>query len=54
MVYATQINATENGNVHDSIVIADALLKYKNLLDSGVITETEFEEQKKVLFGRTY
>lgn len=29
----------------------DKLLKYKELLDAGVITEEEFEEKKKQLLG---
>jgi len=31
--------------------IADELLKYKKLLDSGAITKTEFEQKKKQLLG---
>ena len=34
----------DNGN-------ADALIKYKELLDSGVITQVEFEKKKSVLLG---
>ena len=30
---------------------ADEILKYKNLLDSGVITQEEFDEKKKQLLG---
>lgn len=30
---------------------ADEIMKYKNLLDMGVITQTEFEEKKKQLLG---
>lgn len=31
--------------------IADTLLKFKSLLDSGVITQQEFDEKKKELMG---
>lgn len=31
---------------------ADALLKYKQLLDAGVITEEEFNEKKWQILGR--
>ena len=30
---------------------ADELKKYKDLLDSGVITQEEFDEKKKQLLG---
>ena len=30
---------------------ADEILKYKNLLDMGVITQEEFEQKKKQLLG---
>lgn len=37
---------TEAKNKHDN---ADALLKYKQLYDAGVITQTEFEQKKREL-----
>lgn len=49
---------TENGGdqndlepVDESFSVADELLKFKSLLDSGVITEEEFDAQKKKLLG---
>lgn len=41
--------ATGNTNSNN---IADTLLKFKSLLDSGVITQAEFDEQKRKLMGR--
>lgn len=37
--------------VHDSASNADELKKYKELLDSGVITQEEFDAKKKQLLG---
>jgi hypothetical protein len=49
---------TENGGdqndlqpTNETISVADELLKFKSLLDSGVITEEEFDAQKKKLLG---
>ena len=49
---------TENGGdqdnlkpINESISVADELLKFKSLMDSGVITEDEFNAQKKKLLG---
>ena len=38
--------ATENGNIS-----YDAIAKFKNLLDSGAITQEEFDAKKKQLLG---
>ena len=38
--------------VHNTASSADALVKYKELLDSGVITQEEFEEKKKQLLEK--
>lgn len=41
-----------NGNVmQNSVSNADEIAKFKNLLDSGVITEEEFENKKKELLN---
>lgn len=34
-----------------SLGVADELLKYKHLLDQGVLTEEEYEEKKRELLG---
>ena len=34
-----------------SFSVADEIMKFKNLLDSGIITQEEFEEKKKQLLG---
>ena len=39
----SQVAATISG--------ADEILKYKELLDQGIITEEEFQEKKKQLLG---
>lgn len=43
----TQIKEETNGGSS----VADELQKFKNLLDTGVLTEGEFNEQKKKLLG---
>lgn len=39
------------GSTLGSLGVADELLKYKQLLDQGVLTEEEYEEKKKKLLG---
>ena len=39
------------GSTIGSLGVADELLKYKQLLDQGVLTEEEYEEKKKKLLG---
>jgi len=43
----------ENGNANDNAKLgtADELMKYKNLLDAGVITQEEFDAKKKQILG---
>lgn len=43
------VNANENKYNENSISIADELLKYKELLDSGLITREEFDRMKNNL-----
>lgn len=43
--------ASANATTGSSASNADEILKYKSLLDQGVITEAEFEQQKKKLLG---
>lgn len=43
-------NPAENNSVPQASA-ADEILKFKNLLDSGVITQEEFEAKKKQLLG---
>ena len=38
--------------VNPSISVADEIRKFKDLMDEGVITKEEFEEQKKRLLGQ--
>ena len=45
---AKNTNATTPVNVHS---VADELLKWKGLLDQGVITQEEFDAKKKELLG---
>lgn len=44
-------NYTSNSTVPSSTSGADEILKFKNLLDQGIITEEEFTEKKKQLLG---
>lgn len=44
-------NNKENNNVNTELGIADELKKYKELLDSDVITKEEFEKKKKELLN---
>ncbi len=36
----------------NSLSVADEILKFKNLLDNGVITQEEFEKGKECLFAK--
>lgn len=42
---------SESNSVSSASSIADELKKLKDLADSGVITETEFEQQKNKILG---
>ena len=44
-------NAKKAIESNDSNLIADELIKLKNLLDSGVLTEEEFNKQKEKLLS---
>lgn len=48
-----QVIINENSNVDSlpSSTVADELLKYKQLLDSGAITEEEYNALKNKFFG---
>lgn len=46
-----ELIASANGPAGSSARGADEILKYKSLLDQGVITKAEFEQQKKKLLG---
>lgn len=41
----------KNNETSTSTSSADEILKYKNLLDSGIITQEEFDAKKKQLLG---
>lgn len=41
-----------NSSGNQQLSVADEILKYKSLLDSGIITDEEFEEQKKKLLSK--
>lgn len=43
--------ATAAKNEHSTLSAADEIMKYKNLLDSGIITQDEFDAKKKQLLG---
>lgn len=48
----SEIKAAKNsGNAAPQISAADEILKYKKLLDAGIITSSEFEAKKKQLLG---
>ena len=46
-----EIRQTANSNSNSTVSAADELKKYKELLDSGVITQEEFNAKKKQLLG---
>lgn len=48
---ASKPAAVPVGSTVGSLGVADELLKYKQLLDQGVLTEEEYEEKKKKLLG---
>lgn len=43
------MNQSSAGKLNESA--ADILLKYKQLLDNGIITNSEFEEKKKQILN---
>lgn len=47
---AVSAKGTDNA-ASTPISAADELMKYKNLLDSGAITQEEYESKKKQLLG---
>lgn len=47
----SSLETPETNNNSTQISSADEILKYKNLLDSGIITQEEFEAKKKQLLG---
>lgn len=46
-----ELIASANATTGSPVSGADEILKYKSLLDQGIITEAEFEQQKKKLLG---
>ena len=46
-----QGNAPQQGVAPQQVDAAEELQKYKQLLDSGVITQEEFDAKKKQLLG---
>ena len=46
-----QGNVENDNRVHSTISIADELIKLKDLLDKGIISQGEFSNQKSVLLG---
>lgn len=47
-----RINQVSKPQINERISVADEILKFKNLLDIGAITEDEFLEKKKELLNR--
>ena len=47
----TNSQEVQEDNVSTIVSGADEILKFKNLLDSGIITQEEFESKKKQLLG---
>lgn len=50
-IAAKSTEATAQQSENEEINNADALKKYKDLLDSGVITQEEFDAKKKQILG---
>ena len=49
---SVNVNATANANANNTTVSgADEIIKYKTLLDAGIITQEEFEAKKKQLLN---
>ena len=46
-----EIHQAANGNSNSSVSAADEIKKYKELLDSGIISQEEFDAKKKQLLG---
>lgn len=44
-------NTDNNPQSADSVSVADELMKFKTLLDSGAITQSEYDLQKKKILG---
>jgi hypothetical protein len=44
-------NTDNNQQSADSVSVADELMKFKTLLDSGAITQSEYDLQKKKILG---
>ena len=47
----SELNELKNKPLTQTVSNADELLKLKQLVDSGVITQSEFENEKKKLLG---
>lgn len=51
-IIADQNSTEEMSNLEsETVSSADEILKFKNLLDAGIITQEEFEAKKKQLLG---
>lgn len=48
---AKNANKTTSNNINQTGSAADEILKFKNLLDQGIITQDEFNQKKKELLG---
>ena len=46
-----QVTENDKQSEKSNISVADEILKFKNLLDIGAITEEEFDTKKKELLG---
>ena len=44
-------NTKEGGTIVNAVSYAEELKKFKELLDSGIITKEEFDAKKKQLLG---
>ena len=47
----SQARANRNQPVQAAVSPADELMKYKQLLDAGIITQSEFDAKKRQLLG---
>lgn len=50
-IYAAQSAFTSDGSNHDSASVADEIAKLAALREQGILSEDEFEVQKKKLLG---
>lgn len=49
IIYEIQLQKKNNANVVNNFLNADEIMKYKKLLDEGIITQDEFERKKQEL-----